>query len=238
MWMPETHNTHLDEQYTSSHPEVTPGEYVMLAISDTGSGMTDEIKAQVFDPFFTTKVEGKGTGLGLSTVYGIVKQSGGNIWVYSEPGKGTAFKIYLPRVTEKADKLVDKAEISDAPRGTETVLVVEDEDGVRNLVCRVLKMQGYNVIEAQNGGEAYLICQKMNEPVDLVITDVVMPRMSGAEFVDRLREIWQDFKVLYMSGYTDDAIVQHGVLQSGTNYLQKPFRPLDIALKVREVLES
>ena len=234
----ETQNVELDEEYTNNHVGVTPGSYVMLAVSDTGCGMTDEIRVQIFDPFFSTKEEGKGTGLGLSTVYGIVKQSGGHIWVYSEPGKGTTFKIYLPMVREEAEEFVHRAEVGEAPSGTETVLVVEDEQSVRLLASRILKMQGYNVLEAQNGGEAYLMCEKMEKPVDLVVTDVIMPVMSGAELIKKLREIWTDFKVLFMSGYTSNAIVHSGVLDSDTPYLQKPFRPVDLAWKVREVLDS
>ena len=234
----ETQNLELDEEYASTHPDVTPGPHVMLAISDTGCGMTDEVKTKVFEPFFTTKGIGQGTGLGLSMVYGIVKQSGGNIWIYSELGQGTTFKIYLPRVTEKADKLIPKADISKAPRGTETVLVVEDEDGVRELACLILKQQGYKVLEAGSGGDALQICQKLEKPVDLVITDVVMPIMGGAEFVEKLREIWSDVKVLFMSGYTSNGIVHSGIIDKDTPYMQKPFRPAEIAGKVREVLDG
>ena len=193
----ETQDVELDEKYAKSHADITPGPHVMLAISDTGSGMTNEVKAQIFDPFFTTKSMGEGTGLGLSTVYGIVKQSGGSIWVYSEVGVGTAFKIYLPKVEEVAEEFVREVGVAELPRGTETVLVVEDEDGVRHLACRVLKRQGYTVLEARTGGDAYLLCQKREKPVDLVITDVIMPNMGGVELVEKLREIWTDFKVLY-----------------------------------------
>ena len=186
-----TMNVELDEEYARTHPDVTPGPHVMLAISDTGCGMTDEVKSKIFEPFFTTKEEGKGTGLGLSTVYGIVKQSGGNIWVYSELDKGTTVKIYLPMVEGKAEEFKRKVvDISEAPRGTETILVVEDEEPLRELTCWVLEQQGYNVLEAQTGGDAYLLCQKMEKPVDLVLTDVVMPNIGGPEFVDKLKEIW------------------------------------------------
>ena len=234
----ETQNVELDEEYVSTHTGVIPGSYVMLAISDTGCGMTEETKSQIFDPFFTTKKEGEGTGLGLSTVYGIVKQSGGNIWIYSELEKGTTFKIYLPMVSEKAEKFSLSEDIYEMPRGTETVLVVEDEDGVRRLACRVLKQQGYTVLEARTGEDAYLMCHKHEKPVDLVLTDVIMPNMGGAELVEKLRELWQDFKVLYMSGYTANTIAHRCVLDQDEPYLQKPFRPIDIAWKVRRVLDG
>lgn len=234
----ETQNVKLDEEYAATHPDVTPGQYVMLAISDTGAGMTDEVKAQIFEPFFTTKGEGKGTGLGLSTVYGIVKQSGGSIWIYSELGVGTTFKIYLPMVSEKEDKLTLKPDYVELPRGTETILVVEDEDGVRKLTCRTLKQLGYKVIEAENGGEALMICKELEKPVDLVLTDVIMPKVSGAVLIKNLQEIWSDFKVLYMSGYTANAIAHSGILDHDKPYLQKPFRPIDLAKKVRSVLDE
>ncbi|MDP8240055.1 MAG: PAS domain S-box protein [Candidatus Hatepunaea meridiana] len=234
----ETQNAVLGDEYANLHSEVISGDYVMLTVSDTGHGMTDEIKEKIFDPFFTTKGEGQGTGLGLSTVYGIIKQSNGHIWVYSEVEQGTSFKIFFPRVIEEAVELVRKEEITEAPRGTETILVVEDEDGVRNMACKILKLQGYEVIEADSGGTAYMICQIMKKPVDLIVTDVIMPYMSGSELVDKLREMWPDVKVLYMSGYTVNSIVHHGVLAPGIPYMQKPFRPLEIALKVREVLDS
>ena len=234
----ETQNIELDEEYADKHPDVTPGPHVMLAISDNGCGIKENVKSHIFEPFFTTKEEGKGTGLGLSTVYGIVKQSGGNIWVYSELDKGTTFKIYLPMVTQEADELSREADVSEAPRGTETILLVEDEEGVRKLAVRILKGQGYKVLEAESGVDALLICQKMQKPVDIVITDVVMPNMSGSEFVEKLREFWSDFKVLYMSGYTANAIAHSGVLDPDKPYLQKPFRPIDLALKVRSVLDD
>jgi len=234
----ETQNVELDEEYASIHAGVIPGSYVMLAASDTGCGMTEEAKPQIFDPFFTTKKAGEGTGLGLSTVYGIVKQSGGNVWVYSELNNGTTLKIYLPMVAEEAKKFSLGEDILEMPHGTETVLVVEDEDGVRRLACRVLRQQGYSVSEARTGRDAYFMCQKMDEPVDLVITDVIMPSMGGAELVEKLRELWSDFKVLYMSGYTANAIAHRCVLDQDKPYLQKPFRPIDIACKVRRVLDG
>jgi len=234
----ETQNAVLDKEYAKKHPFVEPGEFVMLAVSDSGSGMTEEIKAQIFEPFFTTKPKTTGTGLGLSTVYGIIKQSHGFINVHSEPGKGASFKMYFPAIAEEADKIVKTELYVDMPRGTETVLVVEDETGVRNAAVRVLKRQGYEVIEADSGAAAYILCKPKEKQVDLVITDVVMPYMSGSEFIEQLREIWTDVKVLYMSGYTENAIVNHGILKPEIPYMQKPFRPLDIAMKVREVLDG
>ena len=233
----ETSNIELDETYTITHPGASEGDYVMLTVSDTGCGMTEDVKVKVFDPFFTTKEEGIGTGLGLSMVYGIVKQSGGSIWVYSEPDHGTTFKIYLPKVEDETVEFKFKTDKLDAPTGSETILVVEDEDAVRKLTVLTLKRLGYNVIDARNGGEAFLICEKMEEPIDLIVTDVIMPKMTGSELIARLRKIWANIKVLYMSGYTPNAIIQEGILKPGTPYIQKPFRLLTMAQKVREALE-
>ncbi|MDO8957967.1 MAG: ATP-binding protein [Deltaproteobacteria bacterium] len=207
----ETANVELDEAYARSHVAVTPGRYVMLAVSDTGVGMTPEIRERVFEPFFTTKEKGKGTGLGLATVYGIVKQSGGNIWLYSEPGQGTTFKIYLPRVDEPLAKEREKEEIG-LFRGVGVILVVEDEEGVRKLVLEMLKKQGYSVLEADDEEEALLICRQYKDTIHLMVTDVVMPRISGPELAKRLVVFHPEMKVLYMSGYADNAIVHHGVL--------------------------
>jgi nitrogen-specific signal transduction histidine kinase len=234
----ETANVELDEEYARNHADVTPGHYVMLSVSDTGVGMTQEVKEHVFEPFFTTKETGKGTGLGLSTVYGIIKQSEGNIWVYSEPGKGTTFKIYLPRVDEPPEKIVEKVKSLDLPRGSETVLVVEDDEEVRKLAVQVLKNQGYKVLEASQGVEAFLICDEHKGSIHLLLADVVMPKMSGRELADRVAELRPGIKVLYMSGYTDNAIVHHGVLEKGVNYIQKPFTVEGLAWKVREVLNK
>jgi CheY-like chemotaxis protein len=193
---------------------------------------------KAFEPFFTTKEMGKGTGLGLSTVYGIVKQSGGSIQVYSEPGFGTTFNIYLPRVEENLDALDLREEPDFLPKGSETVLLVEDESSVRNLAYRILCQQGYTVLEAANGDEALRIVQERNgKEIDLLLTDVVMPRMSGKDLADRLKTLKPELKVLFTSGYTDDAIVHHGVLNPGTHFLQKPFSPKALSLKVREVLD-
>ena len=232
----ETANAELDEAYARAHVAVTPGRYVMIAVSDTGTGMTPEVRDRVFEPFFTTK--GKGTGLGLSTVYGIVKQSNGNIWVYSEPGKGTTFKIFLPRVDEPADKLRAQAVKEEFSLGSETILVVEDDKEVRNLAVRILKRQGYTVLDGSYGDEALNVCRNHQGPIHLLLTDVVMPGMSGHELAKRLESFHPEMKVLYMSGYTDDAIVMHGVLVQGVNYIQKPFTVDALARKVRKVLEQ
>jgi PAS domain S-box-containing protein len=234
----ETTNVPLDEAYARSHVAVTPGPYVMISVSDTGVGMTPDIKERIFEPFFTTKEKGRGTGLGLSTVYGIVKQSAGNIWVYSEPGKGTTFKIYLPRVDEPLAELKEKLVSKELPRGNETILIVEDEEEVLKLAGRILKRQGYTVLEKLSGEEAVKMCKDQRRPFHLLLTDVVMPQMSGRQLADHLREVCQDFKILYMSGYTDNAIVRHGVLEEGMNYIQKPFTVDDLARKVREVLDK
>jgi CheY-like chemotaxis protein len=233
----ETANAELDEAYNRGHVGVKPGRYLRLSVSDTGMGMTREVKERVFEPFFTTKETGKGTGLGLSTVYGIVKQSGGNIWVYSEPGKGAAFKIYLPRVDEPIDVFKEKL-VKDLPRGSETVLVVEDEEEVRKLAAQILKKQGYKVLEALQGGDALLICEQHRNAVHLMLTDVVMPGMSGHHLAKRLESLQPGMKILYMSGYADNAIAQHGVLGEGVNYIQKPFTVDGLARKVREVLDK
>jgi PAS domain S-box-containing protein len=232
----ETANAELDEAYAHAHVAVTPGRYVMIAVSDTGTGMTPEVRDRVFEPFFTTKGKGKGTGLGLSTVYGIVKQSNGNIWVYSEPGKGTAFKIFLPRVDEPAEKLKGQETGEELPRGSETVLVVEDDKEVRNLAVRILKRQGYTVLDGSYGDQAFNVCRQHKGPIHLLLTDVVMPGMDGRAISESLSQLHPEMKVLYMSGYTGDAIVRHGILIEGINYIQKPFTVEELVRKVREVI--
>lgn len=233
----QTGNTVLSPDYALRHAAVA-GPYVMLAVSDTGCGMAADLQEHVFEPFFTTKGAGKGTGLGLATVYGIVKQSGGNVWLYSEVGKGTTFKIYLPRVDlVTADRQISSGTPS-LPKGTETLLLVEDEEQVRNIVKLILKGQGYDVLAAANGEEALKIAAQHDSEIHLVITDVVMPQMSGPELADRLATIRPHSRVLYMSGYTDDAIVRHGLLDAKLNFIHKPFDAATAARKVREVLDS
>jgi two-component system cell cycle sensor histidine kinase/response regulator CckA len=234
----ETANVELDNAYARAHIGATPGRYVMLSVNDTGVGMTQEIKERAFDPFFTTKEKGKGTGLGLSTAYGIVKQSGGNIWVYSEPGRGTTFKIYLPVVDEPLDELREKIVGEELPHGSETVLVVEDEEKVRKLTVEILGGQGYRVLDASNGDDALVISEKHDGPIHLILVDVVMPGMSGSELAKRLASLRPQTKILYMSGYTDNAIIHHGVLVQGVNYIQKPFTIEGLTRKVREVLDK
>jgi PAS domain S-box-containing protein len=233
-----TENVYLDPDYASHHLAVTPGPYILLAVSDTGHGMTEETKSRIFEPFFTTKEQGKGTGLGLSTVYGIVKQSGGNIWVYSEPGAGTTFKIYLPRTDEGAGEYVRGLPATEVLKGTETVLLVEDEELVRNLVRHVLEDAGYKLLEATNGGAGLQLCDQYEAPIHLLLTDVVMPEMSGQQLAERLRKTRPGMAVLYMSGYTEDTIVHHGVLDEDVSFIEKPFNPDALARKVREVIDA
>ena len=219
---------------------LNPGNYVMLAISDTGAGMDSETQSHIFEPFFTTKGP-KGTGLGLSTVYGIVKQSGGYIWVYSEAGKGTTFKIYFPRVAEIAESTAQVAAPAESVRaepGTETILLVEDEANLRYLARQFLEKQGYRVIEAADGVAAMQIAVAHEEVIHLLLTDVIMPGMNGRELSQRISEIRPNVKVLYMSGYTENVIGRNGMLDAGVRLLQKPFTLRDLKSKVREVLDS
>jgi PAS domain S-box-containing protein len=233
----ETKHVVLDAAYARDHLGVTPGPHVMLAVSDTGVGMDAKTRSHMFEPFFTTKEKGKGTGLGLATVFGIVQQSGGTIWVYSEPSEGTVFKIYLPRA-EAAVEVAAEAGMPMTLRGAETVLLVEDQDEVRQVAREILRRYGYHVLEARNAGEALLFCERHPRTIHLLLTDVVMPQMSGRELAERVASLRVEMRVLFMSGYTEDAILQHGILDSGFAYLQKPLVPESLARRVREVLDA
>lgn len=235
----ETTNFLIDDNYARRHVGVTPGPYVRLIVSDNGTGMDADTQIRIFEPFFTTKAKGEGTGLGLSTVHGIINQSDGHIWVYSEPGHGTSFKIYLP-IVEESPELRAQSQPSemDAPTGSETVLVVEDDDIVRELVIETLTMFGYNVMEADCGARAQQICAEYVGPIHLLLTDVIMPGgQSGAQLAEVLTSNNPQMAVLYMSGYTDDTIAHHGILEPGIAFIQKPFVPVDLAVKVRETID-
>ncbi len=234
----ETANVELDEGYVSRHVGVAGGEYVRLTISDSGTGMDEETKARIFEPFFSTKGPGKGSGLGLATVYGIIKQSGGNIWVYSEVGKGTVFKIYLPAVEQKASPRVRKSKTEPVRKGTETILLVEDEPALLEMVKTVLELQGYTVLQALNGPAALALSEKHGKAIELLVTDLVMPEMSGRELAERISASSPGTKVLFMSGYTDDVAIQAGDLQPGSEFIEKPFTPEGLAGKVRKILDA
>ncbi|GIW72909.1 MAG: hypothetical protein KatS3mg102_2451 [Planctomycetota bacterium] len=235
----ETANVELDETYTRRHSGVTPGAYVMLAVSDTGIGMDAETRARIFEPFFTTKEPGRGTGLGLATAYGIVRQSKGHIWVYSEPGRGSTFKVYLPRV-EAPLSTGYEPETAPAPPGggTETLLLVEDDPGVRRLLERVLAEHGYRVLVASDGAQALAAAERHPETIHLLVTDVVLPGMSGPELAQALLARRPGLRTLYLSGYPGRAVVRHEVLPEGASFLSKPFRPADVLRRVREVLQA
>ena len=234
-----TSNVTLDEDYARAHPGATPGDHVVLSVSDSGMGVTDEVKARLFEPFFTTKPLGKGTGLGLATCQTIVKQSGGHIGVYSEAGLGATFKVYFPRIAEMALVPAGPVAAGPLPRGTETLLVVEDESSVRQLACRVLEAQGYQVLSASNGQDAlHTAREHRGSPIRLVVTDVIMPLMGGRMMAEWLKTTYPDLKILFTSGYTDDTITHHGLLEAGIEFLSKPYIPAALVRKVREMLDN
>jgi CheY-like chemotaxis protein len=231
----ETANIAVDGALSKTQRTLEPGPYVMIAVSDTGQGMSPELQSRIFEPFFTTKEKGKGTGLGLSTVYGIAQQSGGSVSVYSEPGHGTAFKLYLPRVA--GNRQVAETKVENAiPCGTETVLLVEDEESLRHMTQEILQLNGYSVLDACNGSEAVKVSEQHHGLIDIMVTDVVMPLLGGRELAEKLALSRPEMRVLYMSGYTDDAIVRHGVLDGRASFLEKPFTPDAFTRKIREVL--
>lgn len=234
----ETAQVDLDENYAKQKNGVTAGSYVMLAISDNGIGMDEDTFNQLFEPFFTTKEQGKGTGLGMSTAYGIIKQHGGNIWAYSEPGQGTTIKIYLP-VTTKPGEVIPRADHrKPVSKGMETVLLAEDDQQVRNLTKAILERYGYKVLVAGSGQEALSIVINHEGPIQLLITDVIMPDMNGKELYQKISKDYPEIKVLYMSGYTDNVIAHHGGIDPGVNFIEKPFNVKTLAAKVRQVLEE
>ncbi|MBI3662326.1 MAG: response regulator [Acidobacteria bacterium] len=233
----ETRNAELDSQYVNAHAAVPPGQYVLLAVTDTGTGMDDATKASIFEPFFTTKEKGRGAGLGLATVYGIVKQSGGHIWVYSEPGQGTTFKIYFPRAEDALAAPAPARAAVSAPRGTETILVAEDEEAIRTLTCEFLQLSGYAALGAASPAEALLLAERHEGRIPLLVTDVVMPGMSGRDLAKRVKQLRPEIKILFVSGYPDQAIVRHGVLDGGISFLPKPFSRYDLLRTVRDILD-
>jgi PAS domain S-box-containing protein len=234
----ETSNVQLSEDYAAQHLDVKPGYYVQIAVTDSGCGMSEDILSKVFEPFFTTKEKGKGTGLGLPTVYGIVKQSGGDIWVYSEPGMGTTFKIHFPRDLAVKPPTAQPEEVLRQRGGTETILVVDDDDAVLNVTKKMLDLAGYNVLTANDGESALSVREHYQGDIHLLLTDVVMPRLSGHQLAEEFRTRFPKTKVVYMSGYTDQAIFNRGVLDAGTPYLSKPFSSAALTGKVREVLDG
>jgi two-component system, cell cycle sensor histidine kinase and response regulator CckA len=227
----------LDEDYVRDHAGARSGPHVMLAVSDTGEGIAPDVLPHIFEPFFTTKEVGRGTGLGLSTVYGIVKQSGGNVWVYSQPGRGSTFKIYLPRVDEPALVAAEPSQPA-AESGAETVLLVEDEPALRDLIKIALSGHGFTVLAVGNPGDAITLCKKHTAPLHLLLTDVIMPGMDGLALAKQVRKERPEIKVLYMSGYATNFIMHDGEVDPGTNFLEKPFHPRALLHKVREVLDS
>ena len=239
----ETANVNIDDEYAMTHADTKPGPYVMIAVTDSGTGMTKEVREKLFEPFFTTKEKGKGTGLGLPSVYGIVKQSGGFVWVYSELGRGTTVKVYLPRALEPVPAADGHGETLRTPKGNrqvgvETILLVEDDDEVREVALRILRNNGYHVLEAANGADALRVCEQQPFPVDLVVTDIVMPEMGGTELAEKIRETQPDARILFTSGYTEDAAVRQSFMHPGEAFIEKPFTPASLAKKAREMLGS
>jgi CheY-like chemotaxis protein len=234
----ETAHAEMDESYVSRHAGTRPGQYVLLVVSDTGCGMDENIKSQIFEPFFTTKAAGQGTGLGLSTVYGIVKQSEGYILVYSETGKGTTFKIYFPRVREKAEARLLPHEVSEPPRGSETILVVEDDKTLREITVKLLQDGGYQVVEAKDADDALRILAASEPDINLLLTDVIMPNKSGAELAKQAKEGHRELRTLFMSGYTGDLVGRQGVLTEEASFLEKPFTRRSLLSKVYAALHS
>ncbi len=234
----ETSNVVIDEEYARAHYEVIPGDYVLLAVSDTGEGMSPEVRKRIFEPFFSTRTERRGAGLGLAVVYAIVRQLGGHIWVYSEKGKGTTFKLYFPRAVSEALLAVEPAPPTEVRPGTETLLLVEDEEEVRIVACEALRLLGYQVLEASSPSEALQIAESHTDTLHLLLTDVVLPLMSGVELAELIKRLHPEIRVLYVSGYTENVIVRYGVLDAGIHFLPKPYTPSQLAQKVRQVLDE
>jgi len=234
----ETEDVELDELYVRQHPETDPGPYVMEAVTDSGHGMTPQVMSRIFEPFYTTKERGKGTGLGLGTVHGIVKQSGGSIYVYSEPGRGTAVKVYLPRLDGVPEAAIAKSPREEVPRGTETILVAEDESGLRDIVGRMLRGLGYTVLVGVDGEDALHVATAHEGPIHLLLTDVIMPGIGGRELYNSLAQLRPGLKVIYISGYTDDSVIAEGARSNQIPFLQKPFAAADLAKKIRGVLNE
>lgn len=234
----ETANVELDADYARSHPGTIPGSHIMLAVTDTGTGMDEETQQRIFEPFFTTKGMGKGTGLGLATVFGIAKEAGGSVWVYSEVGVGTTFKIYLPRVDEIAPTPEQAAPSRSLKEGEGTILLVEDEAGVRALVVATLNHCGYQILESKNGAEAFAHCAEHPGHIDLLLTDLMLPGETGREIAERVMAERSEIKVLYMSGYTDDTVIRHGLLEGNIEFMQKPFSPAALSRKVAAMLQE
>ncbi|MBI3406131.1 MAG: response regulator [Acidobacteria bacterium] len=233
----ETENIRVDGPLAMIHRDMPPGDYVLLAVSDTGSGMDLDTQKRIFEPFFTTKPQGQGTGLGLATVYGIVKQSEGFIWVYSEPDRGSNFKIYLPRAQEVSEAEAENIH-PHTPRGTETILVVEDEEGVRELTSEFLSISGYRVLVARNGAEALQVCRDFDGPIHVMVTDVVMPGLSGRDLAEQAARIRPSMRILFVSGYSDDAIAHQGVIEPNSSFLEKPFTHSALTARIREILDE